>query len=107
MQILNRVPFEVELWWITVRVVWTHVEELSAVIMSVLGKVFTLKQPESDRLLGLESASEYRERWISIRVIYYMGFVIYLAFGIVATSMWPYLKSVRRLLRHFNYSERA
>nr|XP_029731760.1 major facilitator superfamily domain-containing protein 8-like [Aedes albopictus] len=62
--------------------------------MSVLGKVFTLKQPESDRLLGLESASEYRERWISIRVIYYMGFVIYLAFGIVATSMWPYLKSL-------------
>lgn len=75
--------------------------------MGVLGKLFTLKQSESDRLLGLESPKEYRGRWISIRVIYYMGFLIYLAFGIVATSIWPYLKSVRRLLHHLNYSERA
>ncbi|XP_062564492.1 major facilitator superfamily domain-containing protein 8-like isoform X2 [Armigeres subalbatus] len=62
--------------------------------MGVFGKLFTLTQSESDRLLGLESASEYRERWISIRVIYFMGFTIYLAFAIVATSMWPYLRSL-------------
>ncbi|XP_062564494.1 major facilitator superfamily domain-containing protein 8-like isoform X4 [Armigeres subalbatus] len=60
----------------------------------MIGKLFSLKQSESDRQLGLETASEYRERWISIRVMYYNGFLVYVAFGIITTSVWPYLKSL-------------
>lgn len=66
--------------------------------MDVIRKFVSLKQPENDRALGLETPSEYRERWISIRVMYYNGFLIYVAFGIITTSVWPYLKSVRILL---------
>lgn len=62
--------------------------------MDVIGKFVSLKQPENDRALGLETPSEYRERWISIRVMYYNGFLIYVAFGIITTSVWPYLKSL-------------
>lgn len=63
--------------------------------MSIIRDCLRIKQPEEDRLLGLETESEYRQRWISIRVIYYTGFVVYLAFGIVTTGIWPYLRSVR------------
>nr|XP_019931028.2 major facilitator superfamily domain-containing protein 8-like isoform X2 [Aedes albopictus] len=62
--------------------------------MDVVTKFFSLKQSEADRALGLETASEYRERWISIRVMYYTGFLVYVAFGIITTSAWPYLRSL-------------
>ncbi|XP_055528940.1 major facilitator superfamily domain-containing protein 8-like isoform X4 [Wyeomyia smithii] len=62
--------------------------------MDILDKFFALRQSESSRLLGLETQRQYSERWISIRVIYYMGFLIYLAFGVVATMLWPYLNAL-------------
>ncbi|XP_055528939.1 major facilitator superfamily domain-containing protein 8-like isoform X3 [Wyeomyia smithii] len=62
--------------------------------MESLSNIFALKQPERDRLLGLETEKEYRQRWISIRVIYFTGYLVYLAFGIVATCMWPYLRTL-------------
>ncbi|XP_055620047.1 major facilitator superfamily domain-containing protein 8-like isoform X1 [Toxorhynchites rutilus septentrionalis] len=62
--------------------------------MGILKDWLRIKQPEQNRSLGLETESEYYLRWTSIRVIYYTGFVVYLAFGIVATGIWPYLKSL-------------
>lgn len=70
--------------------------------MDVVTKFFSLKQSEADRALGLETASEYRERWISIRVMYYTGFLVYVAFGIITTSAWPYLRSVRIMLHNLS-----
>ncbi|XP_055596939.1 major facilitator superfamily domain-containing protein 8-like [Uranotaenia lowii] len=52
------------------------------------------QQKESDRTLGLETEEECRKRWISIRIIYFNGFLVYLAFSIIGTSVWPYLNSV-------------
>ncbi|GLV43714.1 Cln7 [Carabus blaptoides fortunei] len=40
---------------------------------------------------GLETESEYRERWISIRVIYFTMFLMSLGFSIIITGVWPYL----------------
>ncbi|XP_055528938.1 major facilitator superfamily domain-containing protein 8-like isoform X2 [Wyeomyia smithii] len=57
-------------------------------------KWISLKQPEKERILGLETQAEYRQRWISIRVLYFTGYLMFLAFGIVATGIWPYLKSL-------------
>ncbi|XP_058458936.1 major facilitator superfamily domain-containing protein 8-like isoform X3 [Malaya genurostris] len=54
----------------------------------------SLNQPEKERVLGLETATEYRQRWISIRVVYFVGYLMFLAFGIVATGLWPYLKTL-------------
>ncbi|XP_053690005.1 major facilitator superfamily domain-containing protein 8-like [Sabethes cyaneus] len=62
--------------------------------MEIFDKFFALQQSEGSRRLGLETQSQYRERWISIRVIYYMGFLIYFAFGVVATMLWPYLNTL-------------
>ncbi|XP_058458934.1 major facilitator superfamily domain-containing protein 8-like isoform X1 [Malaya genurostris] len=66
----------------------------SVIIMGIVKNWCSPKMPESDRLLGLESTSEYRQRWISIRVIYFTGFLVYLAFGVVSTMLWPYLKTL-------------
>lgn len=57
-------------------------------------KWISLKQSDKDRSLGLETSAEYRQRWISIRVVYFIGFLMFLAFGIVATGIWPYLRSL-------------
>ncbi|XP_039443573.1 major facilitator superfamily domain-containing protein 8-like isoform X1 [Culex pipiens pallens] len=62
--------------------------------MEQLCKYVSIRQPESNRALGLETESEYRQRWISIRVIYFTGFVVYIAFCCVATSLWPYLNTL-------------
>ncbi|XP_062564493.1 major facilitator superfamily domain-containing protein 8-like isoform X3 [Armigeres subalbatus] len=62
--------------------------------MTRFNRWISLKQPDKQRALGLETAAEYRARWISIRVLYFTGFVMFLAFGIVATGVWPYLKSL-------------
>ncbi|XP_044739182.1 major facilitator superfamily domain-containing protein 8 [Chrysoperla carnea] len=40
---------------------------------------------------GLETDIEYRERWMSIRVIYFTMFLMSLAFSIILTGVWPYL----------------
>ncbi|XP_058838025.1 major facilitator superfamily domain-containing protein 8-like [Topomyia yanbarensis] len=62
--------------------------------MAQLLKWISLNQPEKERVLGLETAAEYRQRWISIRVVYFIGYLMFLAFGIVATGLWPYLKTL-------------
>ncbi|XP_001659803.2 major facilitator superfamily domain-containing protein 8 isoform X1 [Aedes aegypti] len=62
--------------------------------MARFNQWISLKQPDKQRVLGLETEAEYRARWISIRVLYFTGFVMFLAFGIVATGVWPYLKSL-------------
>uniref|UniRef100_A0A8D8G1G4 Major facilitator superfamily domain-containing protein 8 n=2 Tax=Culex pipiens TaxID=7175 RepID=A0A8D8G1G4_CULPI len=65
-------------------------------------KWITLKQSDKDRSLGLETGAEYRQRWVSIRVVYFIGFLMFLAFGIVATGIWPYLKSVLEKFQLFS-----
>ncbi|XP_055594757.1 major facilitator superfamily domain-containing protein 8-like [Uranotaenia lowii] len=67
--------------------------------MGALESILSLEQPEEDRKLGLETPAQYRERWISIRIMYYAGFLIFLAFGIVATGIWPYISSLEPTTR--------
>lgn len=43
---------------------------------------------------ALETADEYRERWISIRIIYFTMFLMSLGFSIILTGIWPYLMKV-------------
>lgn len=62
--------------------------------MGLILKLWSLEQPESDRALGLETPQQYKERWVSIRVFYCMGFLLYFAFNVVVTGLWPYLKTV-------------
>nr|XP_019931030.2 major facilitator superfamily domain-containing protein 8-like [Aedes albopictus] len=62
--------------------------------MGLLRKWWSLDQSESDRTLGLETSEQYKERWISIRVFYCMGFLLYFAFNVVVTGLWPYLKTL-------------
>ncbi|XP_062564491.1 major facilitator superfamily domain-containing protein 8-like isoform X1 [Armigeres subalbatus] len=60
--------------------------------MGLFQKWWSLEQPESNRALGLETPVQYKERWISIRVFYCLGFLIYFTFYAVITGLWPYLK---------------
>ncbi|EAT38954.1 AAEL009197-PA [Aedes aegypti] len=62
--------------------------------MGLILKLWSLEQPESDRALGLETPQQYKERWVSIRVFYCMGFLLYFAFNVVVTGLWPYLKTL-------------
>lgn len=39
----------------------------------------------------LETEEEYRQRWMSVRVIYFTMFLMSLGFSIVLTGIWPYL----------------
>jgi ceroid-lipofuscinosis MFS transporter 7 len=49
---------------------------------------------ESD---GLETPQEKRERWISIRIIYFTMFLMSLGFSIILTGVWPYLDKVSNI----------
>lgn len=53
---------------------------------------------------GLETESEYRERWISIRVIYFTMFLMSLGFSIIITGVWPYLDKVSKLIYIYIYN---
>ncbi|XP_059622358.1 major facilitator superfamily domain-containing protein 8 [Phlebotomus argentipes] len=48
--------------------------------------------PEHDETL--ESAEEYRQRWYSVRVIYFTMFLMSLGFSIILTGIWPYLNKL-------------
>ncbi|XP_052891993.1 major facilitator superfamily domain-containing protein 8 isoform X2 [Anopheles moucheti] len=51
-----------------------------------------LKKPSKNDLDdGLETATEYTERWTSVRIIYYTMFLMSLGFSIILTGVWPYL----------------
>ncbi|KAK9498571.1 hypothetical protein O3M35_003172 [Rhynocoris fuscipes] len=42
----------------------------------------------------LESASDRRERWASIRIMYFTMFLMSLGFSVVLTGVWPYLRKL-------------
>lgn len=48
-------------------------------------------------VLLLETDAEKRERYFSLRIIYFTMFLISLGFSIVLTGIWPYLDRVNRL----------
>ncbi|XP_050095987.1 major facilitator superfamily domain-containing protein 8-like isoform X2 [Anopheles aquasalis] len=52
------------------------------------------RQNLKDRQSMLETDEEYCERWITIRIIYLSGFLMFLPFGVVTTSLWPYLQEM-------------
>lgn len=62
--------------------------------MGSIKSSLSLKQQDKDRSSGLESDEEYRDRWITIRVVYFSGFLMFLSFGVVATGLWPYLENM-------------
>lgn len=43
---------------------------------------------------ALETESEKKERFLSLRIIYFTMFLISLGFSIVLTGIWPYLDKV-------------
>lgn len=49
----------------------------------------------------LETEIEYRERWISVRIIYFTMFLMSLGFSIILTGIWPYLDKVNSVLKLF------
>ena len=51
---------------------------------------------------GLETIDEYKERWRSIRIIYFTMFLMSLGFSIVLTGLWPFLDSVSEQKTIFN-----
>ncbi|XP_052891996.1 major facilitator superfamily domain-containing protein 8-like [Anopheles moucheti] len=62
--------------------------------MASIGNWLRVVQREKDRLSELESDFEYRQRWITIRLVYLSGFLMFLSFGVVATGLWPYLQDM-------------
>uniref|UniRef100_A0A3F2YX76 Major facilitator superfamily (MFS) profile domain-containing protein n=1 Tax=Anopheles farauti TaxID=69004 RepID=A0A3F2YX76_9DIPT len=62
--------------------------------MASIGNWFRVVQKEKDRLSELESDFEYRQRWITIRLVYFSGFLMFLSFGVVTTGLWPYLQDM-------------
>ncbi|XP_052872164.1 major facilitator superfamily domain-containing protein 8-like [Anopheles cruzii] len=61
--------------------------------MEVIRRWFSLPQQPKD-LNGAESEQGYRQRWITIRVVYLSGFLMFLSFGVMTTSLWPYLEDM-------------
>lgn len=47
----------------------------------------------------LETCKEYKERWISIYIIYFTMFLISVGFSIILTGVWPYLDKVISFLK--------
>lgn len=67
-----------------------------------LAKVFREKCTPSRKVAvdDLETELQYKERWISIYIIYFTMFLISLGFSVVITGVWPYLDKVS--IRVFN-----
>lgn len=63
------------------------------------GRVFEMTDPTVLKPMlhnpALETAAEYKERWTSIRIIYFTMFLMSLGFSIILTGIWPYLIKVR------------
>lgn len=47
---------------------------------------------------GLESLDDYKQRWRSIRIIYFTMFLMSLGFSIILTGIWPFLTAVRIII---------
>lgn len=55
------------------------------------------KKPDGLVLIdSLETETEYRQRWHSIRIIYFTMFLMSLGFSVVLTGIWPFLDKVRQ-----------
>jgi MFS transporter, ceroid-lipofuscinosis neuronal protein 7 len=69
--------------------------------MDWIRKVFK-KQTKANTLplnfdATLETEQEYKERWRSIRIIYFTMFLMSLGFSIILTGIWPYLDKVSEI----------
>lgn len=42
----------------------------------------------------IETEEEYKQRWLSIRIMYFTMFLMALGFSVVLTGVWPYLDDV-------------
>lgn len=51
---------------------------------------------------GLETISEYHQRWRSIHIAYFTIFLMSLGFSVIVTGVWPYLDKVR-IMSYFTY----
>lgn len=52
------------------------------------------KNGNQGQIQALETESEKKERFRSLRIIYFTMFLISLGFSIVLTGIWPYLDKV-------------
>lgn len=61
---------------------------------------FETKRLPEDVDDGLETLEEYKQRWRSVRIIYFTMFLMALGFSIILTGIWPYLNKVRTHFGH-------
>uniref|UniRef100_A0A6P4EI48 Major facilitator superfamily domain-containing protein 8 isoform X1 n=1 Tax=Drosophila rhopaloa TaxID=1041015 RepID=A0A6P4EI48_DRORH len=55
---------------------------------------FETKRLPEDVDDGLETLEEYKQRWRSVRIIYFTMFLMSLGFSIILTGIWPYLNKL-------------
>ncbi|EDW93740.1 major facilitator superfamily domain-containing protein 8 [Drosophila yakuba] len=55
---------------------------------------FETKRLPEDVDDGLETLEEYKQRWRSVRIIYFTMFLMALGFSIILTGIWPYLNKL-------------
>jgi len=55
---------------------------------------FETKRLPEDVDDGLETLEKYKQRWLSVRIIYFTMFLMALGFSIILTGIWPYLNKV-------------
>lgn len=55
---------------------------------------YSFRDENSRSSILLETEEEYRERWNSIRIMYFTMFLMALGFSVVLTGVWPYLDKV-------------
>lgn len=59
-----------------------------------LTPLYSFRDENSRSSILLETEEEYRERWNSIRIMYFTMFLMALGFSVVLTGVWPYLDKV-------------
>ncbi|XP_017128563.1 major facilitator superfamily domain-containing protein 8 [Drosophila elegans] len=55
---------------------------------------FETKRLPEDVDDGLETLEEYKQRWRSVRIIYFTMFLMALGFSIILTGIWPFLNKL-------------
>lgn len=55
---------------------------------------FETKRLPEDVDDGLETLEKYKQRWLSVRIIYFTMFLMALGFSIILTGIWPYLNKL-------------
>eukprot|EP00794_Sanderia_malayensis_P007058 gene7058-7850_t len=70
-------------------------DEHTRLIQEKPRKVYSsVNDPESCNTNGIESRAEYKKRWRSIRIVYFVMFFSSVQFAVVMSSLWPYLQKV-------------